>query len=311
MIKSLVVCCCVIAAAICSAQTVQSIAFDQTKYAGGGAFVNATVTLSGPVEAPIGKFYGVAHSALLQSEMVPATEGFAAQGADSFVLTYQVKRAIAADTTLFITVTDPETNIFLTGMTLGRPMFAKATFIDGQLCVAGASVEVHVKLNGVPTNWNPIITLTSSDPGVTFSDGGTVMVRDGDREAIAVMTFPADALPESQITCTMPANDLQFVSQPFWVHSLAVKSLTYTDNPVSGGTSSSFTLTMNAASLTDTVINLSSGPYITVPSTITIPAGSTSVIVGFSTKATVRSRIESVLVTLGSSSRSYPITISP
>ncbi|MCW2883710.1 MAG: hypothetical protein JWL58_572 [Streptosporangiaceae bacterium] len=139
--------------------------------------------------------------------------------------------------------------------------------------VAGHPANIDVTLEAAAPQGGTAVTLTSNDTG--FAVPATVTVPAG-ATSVEVRVTPGSFSVRSQAIITAAANGTT-VTKAFAILPNDISGLAHAATYIENGTSAPTTVTLEYPQPTDTTIQLSSNnPQVTVPQTVTIPAGQTS-----------------------------------
>jgi hypothetical protein len=178
------------------------------------------------------------------------------------------------------------------------------------------AVQATITLAANAPSEGATIMLTSSRPDVVplprsvrifFSTQNTAYVNfianpvSAPTEVIVTAHF-GDSVQSAVVTVTPPAANTPVLS-----------SLTLSPTSVAGGTASQGTVIVSAASQSSTTVSLSSSssPIVTVPASVTIPAGATSASFAVNTTSVSSSFNATVTASLNGLSRSATLTVTP
>lgn len=206
-----------------------------------------------------------------------------------------------------LTVTAPTQNVPISSVTL-----SPSTVVGG----SNLGVRVTVNLSAGAPNEGATIMLTSSNPSVVsvprsiqiFFSGGTSVFTDVVATTVSVptqVTITATYGGSTQsavLTVTPPATTAPIIT-----------GLTVNPSSVAGGSSTQGTITLSAAASSATTVTLSSSsvPIVTVPASVTVPAGATSANFTVNTTSVSSTFSATITASLNGLSRTATLTVTP
>ena len=268
----------------------------------GGISSQGTVKLSGPAPAG-GVLVNISSSST--SAGVPTSITVAAgSSSNTFtVTTSSVTAATSATITATLGTAKQTANLTINPLALSSVSVSPASFVGG----SKTTVTGTAALSGPAGSAGASITLTSSNPAVVAVPA-TVKVVAG-QTSIGFAITHKTVTTSTTVTITAKFGSVTQTTtvtvSPFQVSSLAISPTS-----VVGGGSATGTVTLNGTPLTAIVVKLmTTSKSITIPATVTVPAGSSSV--QFTVKTLAVSSITSATVTatLGSSSQQATLSI--
>jgi len=277
-----------------------SVAYNPTILTGGKAGVG-TVTLNG--KAPAGG-YEVLLTADNGIFTIPASVTVA-EGATS--ATFPVS-ALVVDTDTVVTTTATANGTTITKtITVAAPVLSTvtmATMLNG-----GASTVGKVTLTGIAPVGGVDVAIASSDPAITVPS--VVNVPEGALSAnftatsVAVDADTAVAVTATQGTVTKTVN--------VTVKAAVVTAISASPTSLKGGNTITFKITLgSAAGPSGTVVTLTSAnSAVSVPATVTVPAGATTVTFTGTTSAVTAVTAGAVTAATGATTQSVTITVNP
>ncbi len=263
----------------------------------GGGSAQGTVTLplaAGPAASVVQLASGDAHVSVPATVTVPA---------GSTSATFTITTA-AVSTSLGVAVTATYGNTSSAVLTLG-PLAISSLTLSPTSVVGGASAQGTVVLNGVATA-STVVALTSG--AVAAAVPASVTIPAGASQATFAISTSAVAT-----TTTAPITATYGVSSVTTSLTLQPRSVTLNLSPTSvlGGSSAQGTVTLPLAAGPAAVVQLASGDaHVSVPATVTVPAGSTSATFTITTAAVSTSLGVAVTATYGNTS-SAVLTLGP
>ena len=199
-------------------------------------------------------------------------------------------------TTALLHVSTPAIEQFIPLTTIG------GTMLSGSLTLTGIAPQGGIDVN-----------LEDSEPSVV-SLPSTITVPAG----ASAITFPVTTTPVSSATTTyILVLTTSYKSPPqryiFTILPPSVASLSLSPASVTGGASSTGTVTLNGPAPTgSTAVSLaSSSPSATVPSSVTVPAGSTSATFPVSTSAVASATAATLSAAAGGATQTATLTVNP
>lgn len=209
--------------------------------------------------------------------------------------------------TAVLTVTAPTQNIPLSSVTI-----APSTIVGG----SNIAVRVTVNLAAGAPGEGATIQLSSSNPAIVsvprtiqiFFAGETSRSTDvvaapvGAPTQVTITATYGGSTQSAILTVTPPANNAPTIT-----------ALTVNPASVTGGTAAQGTVTLSAAATTATSVTLSSSsaPIVTVPASVTVPAGATTANFTINTTTISSSFSATITASLNGLSRSTPLTVTP
>jgi len=269
---------------------------------GGAAQSTGTVTLSGP--APTGGIL-VALSSSSTTATVPASVTVpAGASTGNFTISTII---VATDTT--VTFTAASAGVSKTATLLIKAPAVSSLVIAPAPVIGGSSTTGTVTLTGITSKSGLKVTLSSASTTATVPPYVTVPAG----QSTATFTIRTTTVAaNTPVTITALTGS---ISKTFslTVESLTVTSLTLSPSTVTGGTSSTGTVTVSApAPAGGLSVSLSSSKgAATLPATVVIPAGATSATFTVSTTHLSSSLTAAIKATVGKSSQSANLTITP
>ncbi len=216
--------------------------------------------------------------------------------------------ALVVDTNTVVTTTATANGTTVTrSVTIATPVLSTlsmATTLNG-----GASTIGKVTLTGIAPAGGISVDLVSNNPAITVP--ATVTVPEGALSAnfkatsVAVDSNTAGTVVASQGAISKSLNVV--------VKAAVITSITAAPTAVKGGNNVTFRVTLGSvAGPAGTVVTLSSAnSAVTVPATVTVPAGITSVVFTGTTSGVTTATSGAVSGTTGTSTRSVTITVNP
>ena len=181
---------------------------------------------------------------------------------------------------------------------------------------SGQSVQAVIRLAANAPNEGATIMLKSSRPDIVslprsvqifFSTQNTAYVNFianpvSTPTEVTITAYFGDSVQSAVLTVTPPAANTPVLS-----------SLTLNPASVTGGSTSQGTVTISAAASSPTTVSLtsSSAPLVTVPTSVTIPAGATSANFTVNTQSVSSSATTTIGASLNGLSRSATLTVTP
>lgn len=223
------------------------------------------------------------------------------QGTDCRTFTVDTK-AVASDTTATITAQ-------LGSQALNSPLRLTAAagakqvnsyFLNPNIVTGGSPSQAALVLDGIAPPSGFLVTLTSNSTLVSIP--GSVTVPSGsDRVSFTIGTQPvsADVVVNLQASPAAAGLVSQLILKPA-AGSPTLTSLTVNPTSVTGGTSSTGTVTLSAAASTSTLVSLASNSSAAiVPSSVTIAAGATTAQFVVNTTSVTANTTATLSATLG------------
>ena len=269
----------------------------------GGQSANGTVTLTGP--APSGGLT-VNLSSSSASATAPASV-FVAVGTTSAPFTIATTAVSASTSATFTAAYGGVTK--QASLTITPPALTGVSLVPSSV-VGGASSTGTLTLSSAAPQGGLSVSLSSGTPATV---PGSVTVAAGASSAGFTVTTTA---VQSQTTATVTATLLgvtKTASLVVTVPAVTIKSLSLSPNQVAGGYSSTATATLTgAAPASGLVLQLSSSsPTATVPATVTVSGGQSSVTFPVTTASVSAQVIATINATASGSSAAAFLTINP
>lgn len=194
-------------------------------------------------------------------------------------------------------------------LTVNAPTVQSFTLAAGTV-VGGNPVQGTITLTGKAPSVGAAVSLSSSDTSIATVPA-TVTVPSGATTVNFVVTTKIVAL-DSGVTITETYHGIQRVVD-LLVISQKIKALTITPNPAVGGNSLQGKVTLAGPATSNAVIQLSSSntALATVPATVTIAQGQSSVTFTVGTKMVKATSSAQILAILGGSSQQVSLTLLP
>ena len=277
-----------------------AVAYNPVVLTGGKSGVG-TVTLNG--KAPAGG-YEVLLTADNGIFTIPASVTVA-EGASS--ATFPVS-ALVVDTNTVVTTTATANGTTVTKtITVAAPVLSTVTVAS--TLNGGASTVGKVTLTGIAPAGGVMVSLVSNNAGLSVP--ATVTVPEGALSAnftatsVAVNTDTTGTVVATQGTVSKSAN--------VTVRAAVVSSLTASPTSLKGGNNITFRVTLgSAAGPSGTVVTLTSAnSAVTVPATVTVPAGASTVTFTGTTTAVTAVTSGAVSAVTGVTTKSVTITVNP
>ena len=277
-----------------------AVAYNPVVLTGGKSGVG-TVTLNG--KAPAGG-YEVLLTADNGIFTIPAAVTVA-EGATS--ATFPVS-ALVVDTNTVVTTTATANGTTVTKtITVAAPVLSTVTVAS--TLNGGASTVGKVTLTGIAPAGGVMVSLVSNNAGLSVP--ATVTVPEGALSAnftatsVAVNTDTTGTVVATQGTVSKSAN--------VTVRAAVVSSLTASPTSLKGGNNITFRVTLgSAAGPSGTVVTLTSAnSAVTVPATVTVPAGASTVTFTGTTTAVTAVTSGAVSAVTGVTTKSVTITVNP
>ena len=277
-----------------------AVAYNPVVLTGGKSGVG-TVTLNG--KAPAGG-YEVVLTADNGIFTIPAAVTVA-EGATS--ATFPVS-ALVVDTNTVVTTTATANGTTVTKtITVAAPVLSTVTVAS--TLNGGASTVGKVTLTGIAPAGGVTVSLVSNNAAVSVP--ATVTVPEGSLSAnftaksVAVNTDTTGTVVATQGTVSKSAN--------VTVRAAVVSSLTASPTSLKGGNNITFRVTLgSAAGPSGTVVTLTSAnSAVTVPATVTVPAGTSTVTFTGTTTAVTAVTSGAVSAVTGVTTKSVTITVNP
>lgn len=292
-----------------------SLTFTGSNTVAGGNPVQATVTLSGPAPSS-GLAVGITSSskvaAVPATVQVPAGASFANFTVTTTPVTKQTSATIAARFGLHVaeqilTITPP--SIIALNFEVGDQVVGDTLSITG-----GSQQVLHgvVNLSGpVAASATIVVTLKSSNSSLASFQSSVSIAAGKSSGTFAINQYQVTSTKAVTLTATSPdgAKALAWLTlTPF-----LVKSLSLSPTPLVEGSTSVGTVTLNAQPATQSVeVELSSNAACaTVPTSIHIPAGSTSGTFNITTTFVASATKPEIIASVGSSSANCNLTVQP
>ena len=179
-----------------------------------------------------------------------------------------------------------------------------------------------VTLSGPAQSGGAVVTLSSSDPTVSFQPSATsVLVPAGSTsQTFTVCTLQSASCPAAagtlpvMATITAALNGSSKTAVLSVVAPPTLASFTLAASTVTGGASTTGTLTLSAAApagRTTTVTLTSTDPSIQVPPSVAIPSGSTTATFAVTTLVVTSQHVATITATLGSVMLNATLTVTP
>jgi hypothetical protein len=212
-----------------------------------------------------------------------------------------------ATKTATLSVNAPEGNIPISSVTLSP-----------ETVVGGSNIGVRLTVNlasGAPLE-GATIMLSSSNPAIVSLPRSIRTNFTGQTSTFADFA-PASVAAPTQVTITATyGNSTQsaiLTVTPPATNAPSIIGLTINPASVAGGSAAQGTVTLSAAASTATTVTLtsSSSPIVSVPASVTVPAGSTSANFTVSTTNVSSSFAATIGASLNGISRSATITVTP
>ncbi|WP_144241198.1 beta strand repeat-containing protein [Fimbriimonas ginsengisoli] len=255
----------------------------------GGASSTGTVTLASPAPAG-GTLVNLSSnvSAVVTPSSVTIPEG---QSSATFTA---VTSQVAGDTTATITATAAGTTVSGTLTVVSYKMvsleFSPTTVVGGSSSVGTVTISAPAPAGGI------LIALSKDKPAVTVPS--TVSVAEGATTATFTATTVAVA---SDVTANVTGSfSGTSATGPLKLSAPTISSFAFSPNSVTGGQSSTGTVTLSSAAATGgvAVALASNSSAVPVPSSVTVPAGATSVTFNVTTTSVSADTTGTVTATL-------------
>jgi hypothetical protein len=271
----------------------------------GGTSTTGTVTLSAP--APAGGIV-VTLSGNSASATVPAsvTVGPGATSATFSIGT----SAVSATTPITVTGSVQGSSASAT-FTIASPTVISVVLTPSSL-TGGASSSGVVYLTGPAPTGGAVITVSSSDPASASVPTQVTAPAGASSVAFTVTTVPVIATTSVTITVAAAVGSPRNAS--LTVSRAAVSSVSFTPNVVLGSQTTTGTVTLNGTAPSGGFsVSLSSGntAAVTVPPSLSIPAGATSAMFVATSNAVSSTASVSISATLDTTTRSATLTVAP
>lgn len=182
--------------------------------------------------------------------------------------------------------------------------------LSPQQVAGGGPTSATVTISGAAPRGGVAVSLSSSNTAAAYLPSASVTIPSGQTSA----KFTVDTKPvNSSVQVALSATLHQTVSATLAVEPPQVSSVTFAPAVVTGSQSSSATvvLTSAAAAPGATVALASNNADISVPATVTVPAGATSVSFVVHTVAVASSASATTTASFSGSSKSAILTINP
>ena len=270
----------------------------------GGIGSTGTVTLSGPAPAGGATVMLTASGADLQ---VPVST-FVASGMSSGTFAITTSRVSISET---VTVSATYLNQTVsTGFTIAGSVSLHSISSSPNAVVGGASSTGTVTISDVAPTGGTTIFLTSSSPDLQFSPTSVTIPAGSTSITFSISTSRVSVPEAVTMTATLGANS---ISTGFTIAgSVSLHSISSSPNAVVGGASSTGTVTISDVAPTGgtTIFLTSSSPDLQFsPTSVTIPAGSTSITFSITTSTVSSSEPVTMMATLGTHSITTGFTI--
>lgn len=235
----------------------------------GGSATQATLTLNGPAPAA-GAVVSLA-----------STDPAAAFPASVTVSPGATTATFAVTTIPVATYTHVDISASGSGVTQTASLGIKAPAptglsLDPSIVVGGRTADATVKLSG-PAPWGGVtLTVSSADPAVAAVPSTVTVPAGATSATFSISTTPVSFHTQVAISVT---NGSVIRTAKITVKIATPISLVLTPNPVVGGNTLQATVTLNGpAPSNGTVVRIGSGDaqLVTVPATVTVPAGASS-----------------------------------
>lgn len=174
---------------------------------------------------------------------------------------------------------------------------------------AGSSGQGAVSLTGAALTGGATISLLSSNPAVATVQT-SIMIPAG--SSSATFTVAAVTPGTATITASLNGSSSQSLLLTITARPAALSSISLSASSVVGGNSVTGTATLTAtAPAGDAVVSLSGADPLTVPATVTVPAGSVSVIFVISTRTVGGTVSGTITGSYGGASASAVLSVMP
>lgn len=182
----------------------------------------------------------------------------------------------AVANTVTATISANYNGVTVTGTLTVAPLALTAVALSPAIVAGGASTSSNkVTLSGAAPAAGAVVNLSSSDPGVTLPATVTVAAGATSSPVFTIKTSTVNAPITVIISGTYNGVTK---SANLTVNPVGLYSVALSPTSVVGGSSTSFNkIILNApAPVGGAVVNLSAGPGVTVPATVTVAAGATT-----------------------------------
>jgi hypothetical protein len=202
--------------------------------------------------------------------------------------------------------------------TVGAPVWTNfaASGLTPQAVAGGSTVQGVVHIQNTAPSGGQLYTLTSSNPSVASVPASVRVPAGGSSATFTVTTQPVSVSTPVMLTVWSEGNGEHPV---LWVDpgpagppgAVTLSTLAVAPSSVSGGTSSSGTVTLSAAAPAGgaaVAVSSSSGAA-SVPGTVTVAAGATSATFGITTSSVTTSTPVTIAGSFGGASRTATLTV--
>jgi hypothetical protein len=284
---------------------INSITLSPASVTGGTGSVG-TVVLSGP--APPSGLTVTLMSNNTNAATVPGSFNIAG-GASSGTFN-ATSLPVAAIANVSITATLPSGTAMPGGLTVNPPVVTMVSFSPANV-VTGQMTTGTVVLNGNAPAGGITVTLTSSN-SAAFPVPANVNVPATTSSQTFVVTGGAVG-SSTPVTVMATTGSTTVMGKVTVLPAMSVTAVSFSPVSVTGGTSSNGTVSINqSAPAGGIMVSLSSGdPSVTVPLSVTVPAGRTFGTFTATTVGVAMTRIVTVTATLGGSNLGGNLTVSP
>ncbi len=284
-----------------SPAAVSGLSVATTVFLGGGS-TTGTVTLAGPA-GPYGDVVKLSSNSVRAT--VPATVEVAA-GATSATFNVQTS-AVSSVSVMTLTATFGLSSQSCLVSVLAAPL-SSVSIAPGSV-VGGNNATGTLSLEAVAGPYGNVIKLASNSANAPVPATVTVPASN----TSATFTIATKAVSSTNVVTVTATFWLYSQTTTFTVTPALISSLSFAPNPVVGGQTTTSTLHLSgAAGPTGDVVKLSSNSaYAAVPSSVTVPPGQSSVTFLVHTVTTSSSRTVSITATLGASTVTVPLALSP
>ncbi len=270
----------------------------------GGATCTGTITIP---TVPLGEDQNISLSSASSLVTVPSIVGInGGETTDTFTVSTS-----AVTTTTQVAVTANTGSLYVFTLTLIPAALASVQVNPGSV-VGGTSATGTVQLNISPSAGNIQVLLNSNALAVKVP--AQVMVTHGNTSAsFPITTTGVNSTTQATIMATYQGSTVEIVQTTLAVNPPTVSAVSVAPTTVTGGTSSTGTVTLNGqAGPSGAVVNLSSTTSeATVPATVTVEPGASSATFTVSTTSVSSSGVATIGASYNSSSESAGLTLSP
>ncbi|MDR3687786.1 MAG: PQQ-binding-like beta-propeller repeat protein [Fimbriimonas sp.] len=281
--------------------SVSSVSVSPTSVTG-GASSTGTVTLTGP--AQVGGDQVLLSSSDTNATVPTSVVIPAGSSTGTFTITtVPVKAAVTASIIASIGTSSASTTL-----TINPPKLSSLS-LSPKAVVGGNPSTATITLTGPAPSGGYVVATSSVNPNATTP--GLVTIPEG--ATSTTFTVNTDGVPQVIITEIDVVYSTQTVGDTLTINLTSLKGLAVSPNIVTGGTSSTGTVTLDGmASIMGLVVNLSSDNVAaTVPAHFTIPPNAKSGTFTITTQPVATSTIANISSSLGTATIATTLTVQP